>query len=154
MMWKYHDGTPERIVLLDWQASRYLSPAIDLVYFMFVCTDHKLRSKHFVELLNIYHHSLKELLEKLGCDASIFPFTALLRQLKMFGKYGIFVSAFVLPMITMKNEDIPDVNELADNLENSETPSLEQSMAKGFENDAYTKRMSSNILDAFSYGYL
>lgn len=58
-MFRYdNDGKPIEISLLDWQISRYSSPIIDIVYYMFCCTTKELRDDHYEEFLKIYHDSL------------------------------------------------------------------------------------------------
>lgn len=148
-------GRPESIVFLDWQCSRYCSPVLDLVYFFFTCTDQEMRAKHFDELLGIYHRSLKDLLDHLGGDTmSQFPFTAFLRQMKLFGKYGFLMSTFLLPMVTTKNEDLPDMDFIAENMNNDDPAMIEEMMAfTQKENLNYNKRMRGSALDALKYGY-
>lgn len=46
-----HDGTPNEICILDWQTSRYASPILDIVHFMFLCTTKKLRDVHYESFL-------------------------------------------------------------------------------------------------------
>lgn len=145
----FQGATPEKIVLLDYQITRYGSPALDLAYFLFLSTDSNLRAKHYDELLNIYHRSLKELLDKLGGDTlTQFPFTALLRQLKQFGKFGIVLASLALPLLTTKKENLPDMNELQQNT------SVIAMIKSPSDNLSYEPRMKSNILDAIRYGYL
>nr|XP_019559293.2 uncharacterized protein LOC109428073 [Aedes albopictus] len=132
MIYSYKRGVPTEIVLLDWQLCRYASPALDLLYFIFVCTDEAFRRQYYDEMLRIYYNSLGQLLEKLGGDPSrLFPFTALLRQLKACGKFGILMALLIVPMIC-----VPDMNEAA----NSE--------------DKYRTRMAAIIRDLIRYGYL
>jgi len=141
--------------LLDWQISRYASPVLDLAYFFFINTDHQMRLKHYDELLNIYHRSLKELLDHMGGDTSSqFPFTALLRQLKTFGKWGFIMSAFIVPMITTKKEDLPDMDFMAANMKNEDQSLMKQMMENFNRDDTYSVRMRGNLLDLLKYGYL
>jgi hypothetical protein len=147
-------------VLIDWQVMRYCSPDIDLVYFFFICTDQQLRQKHFDELLNIYHNSLKELLEQLGGDVMTqFPFTALLRQLKKFGRLGVITASMAVPMLQTKSEDLPDMDFMAEQLKNTDPEHIE-AVAK-----AYMEKMGKNstgieqrtrgiLLDAIRYGFM
>lgn len=111
-----------------------------------------MRAKHYDELMGIYHKSLKELLNQLGGDTmSQFPFTAFLRQLKTFGKFGITMGVFLIPMITTKNEDLPDMDEVAEKYKNQDTDAFGKMMGKGLTTSA---RLSGAILDATKYGYL
>jgi hypothetical protein len=143
-------------VLIDFQISRYCTPVTDLAYFIFACTDRQLRKKHFDELLSIYHHSLKELLDHLGGDSfSQFPYTAFLRHMKKFAKFGIIMSTFIVPMLQTKKEDIPDMDFIAANMENEDPEIINafmSSMSK--EADVINKRMREVIHDAIQYGYL
>lgn len=139
--------------MLDWQVSRYCSPILDLVYFFFVCTDTAMRAKHFDELMHIYHKSLKELLDHLGGDTMAqFPFTAFLRQLKTFGKFGIIMSAMLLPMLTTANEELPDMDFMAENMNKIGEEAMKTMMSQ--TNDSYTARMRGAIRDSIKYGYI
>ena len=143
-------------MLLDWQVSRYCSPVLDLVYFIFVCTDKALRAKHYDEILNTYHRSLKDHLDHLGGDTmSQFPFTALLRQLKQCGKFGIVMATFLIPMLSTKNEELPDMDFIAENM-NQDDPELMNQMMQSFMKgaDESNKKMREALLDAIRLGYL
>lgn len=85
-----------------------------------------------------------------------FPFTALLRQLKKFGKFGIIMASFLVPMMCIKNDELPDLNFLAENAKNPD-PAMMEEMIKEFndKSDAvYKPRMRGNLIDAISYGYV
>lgn len=115
-----------------------------------------MRAKHYDELLSTYHKSLKDLLDHLGGDSRQFPFTALLRQLKKFGKYGIILASFLVSMLNTSSEDLPDMDFMAENIKNPD-PELMDEMMKMFasKNDAaYRARMRGNVDDAFRFGYL
>lgn len=152
-------GTPTDIVLIDWQISRYCSPVIDLVYFIFICTDKQMRAKHFDELLSIYHRSLKELLDHLGGDTMVqFPFTALLRHLKRFGKMGILSACFAVPMLQAKKENLPDMDALAEKMDKM-TPEEMEEIGKQFAEmnkdgvEKINQRIQDVILDGIRFGY-
>lgn len=156
-MFHYKAGRPRDVVLLDWQITRYVSPILDLVYFLFASTDAGLRAKHFDELLNIYHRSLKDLLDHLGGDTMTqFPFTALLRQLKKFGKFGIIMAAMIVPLITKPNEELADMDFMAGNMD-TEDEEIKEAMMKSFlgkPDDRFKGRMQGVLHDAIRYGFL
>jgi len=154
-MYQYKGESPQKAILFDWQISRYSSPVLDLVHFIFACTDEDLRAKHYDELLGIYHHSLSELLDNLAGDTDTqYPYSALLQQLKQFGKFGILMASMMIPILSMKNEDIPDMDAMAEKL--SEGPEAMKDamneMTKG--NDSSNSRMKAAIMDAVRFGYL
>ncbi len=147
---------PDNIVLIDWQVARYSSPALDLVHFLFSSTDKKLRDEHFDELIGIYHHSLKELLDHLGGDTiSQFPYTALLRQLKRFGKFGVMMATFIVPALQTKSEDLPDMDFMAEKMEQKDIEAMTAVMEKlRGTSGPIEDRMRDIIYDAIRYGYL
>ncbi|XP_058129466.1 uncharacterized protein LOC131271907 [Anopheles coustani] len=151
-MFQYVNGTPKNIMLLDWQCLRYVSPVIDLVYFIFCCTDEEFRRCHYDEMMSIYYHSMATLLEKLGHNPQeVFPRTALMRQLRKFGSFGLMMAAFLIPL--MSNEELPDMNETAEKFREEQLVDLTV-FTKNTNQTAYRKRMSAVIRDAVRYGYV
>src|SRR5690349_22770147 len=108
-----------------------------------------MRAKHYDELINIYHRSLKDLLDHMGGDTQTqFPFTALLRQLKQFGKFGIIMASMLVPMLALRPENLPDMDFLAENMK-TDDPEMIAEMMKSFgsQDDGYKPRMRGNLLD-------
>lgn len=64
MFSKDEQGKPTAIQLFDWQFTRYASPVIDLVLYLFCSTTKELRDEHFDEFLKIYHDSLSDSLKR------------------------------------------------------------------------------------------
>lgn len=60
-----NNGKPDETILIDWQLSRYSSPTIDLLYYLFSCTTKEIRDAHYDEFLTIYHESLSTNIRKL-----------------------------------------------------------------------------------------
>ncbi|EAT35123.1 AAEL012688-PA [Aedes aegypti] len=154
MIYSYKRGVPTGVVLLDWQICRYVSPALDLLYFIFGCTDEAFRRQHYDEMIRIYYDSLKQLLEKLGGDPSRqFPYTALLRQLKACGKFGILMAMFMVPMLCIDNQDLPDMDQLAE--KHLDSQEFDASFIHDVKSeDKYKTRMAAVIRDLIRYGYL
>lgn len=115
-----------------------------------------MRAKHFDELISIYHRSLKDLLDHLGGDTtSQFPLTALLRQLKQFGKFGIVSACVGVPSLCVNTETMEDIGAAVENM-TADDPKMMEAMAKAFgaTNDKYDSRMRGVLLDALRYKYL
>ncbi|XP_055636015.1 uncharacterized oxidoreductase dhs-27-like isoform X1 [Toxorhynchites rutilus septentrionalis] len=144
LMFQYQNGTPREIIFLDWQLIRYGSPALDVLYFLFCCTDQPFRNKHFDEIVRIYYTALKELLEELGSDPmEVFPFTALLRHLKTFGKFAVIMCALDIPILCTDPADIRSHEDAA------------SAFAESIEaQQRYQCRMGGVVRDAVKYGYL
>lgn len=55
---KFQNNVPVDIRLLDWQITRWASPACDLVYYLFCSTSKVFRDIHYEDLLAEYYKSL------------------------------------------------------------------------------------------------
>ncbi|XP_055614509.1 uncharacterized protein LOC129760857 [Uranotaenia lowii] len=155
MMFAYEKGVPKDIVLLDWQICRYVSPTLDLLYFLFCCTDEQFRRQYYDEMIRTYYASLKELLGKLGGDATRqFPYTALLRQLRQFGRFGVMMAAFIVPLLCIENADLPDLDEQAERFKETQEMDMSEFQTKGNSEEKYRQRMGGVLRDAIRYGYL
>ena len=73
------DATSMRFV--DFQQSRYSSPALDVSSVLFLCMDEPMRTDHAQDLINVYHKSLSDFLIVLGSNPDLFPYDELKRQL-------------------------------------------------------------------------
>lgn len=61
---KDEQGKPTGVQIFDWQFTRYSSPVIDLVLYLFCSTSKELRDEHYDDFLKIYHDSLSDLLKR------------------------------------------------------------------------------------------
>lgn len=92
---------------LDFQLARYASPATDISYTLFCSCSQQLREKHFDDLIKIYHNSLSAYLRELGSDPEkLFPYDALLDQLKNFSTVAAVMVTLVLAGFTSQGEDV------------------------------------------------
>lgn len=58
------NGKATELRLLDFQISRYASPVLDLVFYIFCNTHQELRDQHYDSFLRVYHESLSKHLER------------------------------------------------------------------------------------------
>ncbi|CRK87818.1 CLUMA_CG001606, isoform A, partial [Clunio marinus] len=107
-----------------------------------------------------YYHSLSSYLTRLGSDPSkLFPRRAFFDQLKKFGRFGMSMAMIVLPFFTSQADDIPDMDQMAEN--------MKEAMDKGEEvdtklfnftsdktKDAYKTRMVGVFEDVYDLGYI
>ena len=47
------EGAPEGIKIIDFQLARYASVGLDISFFIYSCTDQKLREEHYEQLLKV-----------------------------------------------------------------------------------------------------
>lgn len=75
--------------LIDWQGTRYGSPAIDLSYFLFCCADSKVRVE-LPKILDFYHEELIKRITELGSDgAKLFSHSNLEGHMKKYARFGL-----------------------------------------------------------------
>lgn len=64
--------------MIDFQLSRYASPALDIAFFIYSCTTEELRAQYYDDLLKTYHDNLCEIVKDFGSNPEfLFPFSAL-----------------------------------------------------------------------------
>jgi hypothetical protein len=130
---------------------------LDLAYFIFACTDGQTRETYYDEMLSIYHNSLKEMLDHMGGNTSIqFSFNAFLSEMKKFSKFGIIMAILLIPMMTTKPENMPDIDFVVEKSTTEQDPeTLKQVMIEFMsKNVTYKNRMKSSLKDAIRYGYI
>ena len=114
-----------------------------------------MRANHYDELVEIYYESLRKFLTLLGGDAETqFPFSVLKDHLTKLGKFGIIMAALAIPMLTTKNEELPDMDYMAENMGKDPKVINEMMAQMAASNKNYEERMRASVLDAISYGYL
>lgn len=145
---------PSQVCLLDFQLSRIASPALDLSYFIFTCTDKKLREKHFDDMLKLYHNAMRDLLKGFSLDVDDFlTLPELHQQMRLFSLFGIHMTIGVTHLMLSDQEEIPDFQNMKINDDD-----LEETM-KAFvyvsKNESrYMERIRGVILDAVERDYL
>ncbi|XP_076763132.1 uncharacterized protein LOC143430642 [Xylocopa sonorina] len=118
MMFKEDEkGQPVDLLMVDYQMTVYNSPALDLLYFLYVCPECDIKYDKEDYFLKLYLDTLKETMESIGCKAR--PPT--IKQLKAaMYKRRIYATltgiVFALRMVANKEdvEDIKDVVELGE----------------------------------------
>lgn len=91
-LFKYGDNKdiPVASKIIDFQLSRFASPALDISFFIYSCTDQMTRARHYDVLLKEYHTSLSNLVRAFGSDPElVFPFSALQQEMKQFARHGV-----------------------------------------------------------------
>lgn len=134
------------MVLLDFQLTRMGSPAADLTYFLYTCTDGELRKKYYEELLNHYYTVFSDFLKELGSDPQkLFPHKVFLDHMRRFSAYGVLMSMMVLHLMLSDADEIPDVSE--DELD------MEAWKYETRNVTVYLARAKDIIQDAIKYNY-
>lgn len=92
---------------------------------------------------------------RLGSDPNkLFPFEALLEQLKQFGKYGVITGSILLSIFLAEPDTIPDLGDLSEKL--NEYDGAVNDLLKIPENAKaeYNCRMRDMMEDAARFEYI
>ncbi|KAH8309694.1 hypothetical protein KR067_000028 [Drosophila pandora] len=124
-----HDQ-PVEAKLIDFQMSRYAPPVLDIIRYLYTCTEKPLRDEHFIAFMNAYHETLDQKLKSCGLRIEeIYPRSVFNRQLQLYGVYGLIMGAFSLPFfVSNANEvvDIDTVSEAIKDLSETEAPQYQE----------------------------
>ncbi|XP_017870863.1 PREDICTED: uncharacterized protein LOC108619068 [Drosophila arizonae] len=147
---------PAEVRLIDWQLMRYASPVTDLAYFLFTCTTRDFRRQHYESMLELYYEALRQQLIRLGERPEVvFPLSAFKQQLQEKGAVGLLLAMMVLPIVTIRSEDAPDLQAISDLVEGGAATNLRKVGFLGDGNELlYKQRMRGVILDCVDYNYI
>ncbi|XP_050510940.1 uncharacterized protein LOC126887445 [Diabrotica virgifera virgifera] len=151
LLFKYKEGSsaPSEVCILDWQLSRCASPAIDVSYFIFACTDKELRDSYYDRLLNTYYSSLSSVLLQFGCNSDVFSKETFLSHMKRFSKYGLMMCFIAVPLFAADLDEIPDWTA------NMNQGEREKMFTKERKSEAYiVKKLTEIAKDFVRLGYL
>lgn len=111
---KQHN-TAVKAKLIDFQISRYSPPILDLVHYLYACTEKPLRDAHFNEFMQIYYDTLAQFIRDYELDpAVLYPEAIFRQQLRQFGVYGYCMSAFAVPFFVSNASELPDLDKVSE----------------------------------------
>nr|CAD7604979.1 unnamed protein product [Timema genevievae] len=130
MMFKYDEvtGGVQEIKFIDFQLTRYTSPALDLHYFIQTSPSEEVSVAHTDKLLKEYHKELSKSMELLGRGNKVISFQDLLDEYERKYLYCFFAIVIILPMVLSDPSDGFDL-EMSLQKEDS-TTKLDNDMAK------------------------
>ncbi|XP_035779548.1 uncharacterized protein LOC118459870 isoform X1 [Anopheles albimanus] len=146
----FHQDSSVRII--DFQMVRYASPVLDIILFVYTCTDQELRKTHYDALLQAYHMSCCELLHELGSNpAVVFPRTELVNELEQFGRFGCAVAMESIPLSLLEDAEVADLN----SIEGTEAVPLEEVLVlANISSSEGRRRLVDVYRHAYECGYL
>jgi len=116
IMFKFDGETLKEAILIDYQVAKNASPANDLLYMIFNCTDHETRLKNFYNWLDYYHSELDKSLSNYGLKANyLYPRDQLDADLKRYGKLQFGCSLLLCSVLSAKPEEAAKLKESMQN---------------------------------------
>lgn len=147
-------GDLKGMCLLDFQLARYTPPVLDLLYNIFSSTDKEFRAKHYDELLETYHTSLCNMIEKLGSDPKkLYTMDDLKQQMRKYGAFALLCGPMLIQIKVARAQDIGNLDEYAKLVNDGH----EADLINGYDEDTqieYEKLINGLVDDLVSYGYV
>ena len=103
------EKNPDKLCFIDFQMSRYGSPALDLSFFLLRYYTEQ-AGHGYREILRIYHDALREFVMELGSNADeLFPFSALEEEMQKYSAFGMAMALICIPgTMTEANGSVGD----------------------------------------------
>ncbi|XP_077291155.1 uncharacterized protein LOC143914726 [Arctopsyche grandis] len=116
ILFKYEEGLPVDLRMVDWQTSKCCSPIIDIAFTIFSCTDSSTRDEHYPKILDIYYDALGESLIKLNCSVEkCYPRNAFNDHVQKLLPYGLLKCMIFLPLIIPEKGGDRQLSEMEEN---------------------------------------
>lgn len=154
MFFFFQTKNVEEVCLIDWQVIRYVSPAIDLLNFIFTSTDKKTRKHHFRDLLRAYYNQLTNNIRKLGSQPEkLFPYEAFINELKECGNFAFLITPLIVQLCVVDPNDVNNLNEICEeSTEDDKQFDLVQGLSKPSQL-LFNERILDCIEDLVQFGY-
>jgi hypothetical protein len=153
MLFKYSSGSEvaEEIMFVDFQQSRFSSPALDLQYFMYTTPSQEVRYNHMDDLLETYHAELRKMLQVLGCSDVEFTYEHLKKEFEDKAYFGLFTACAFLSIMLVDPKECKDL----ENMKPDDLRAVEGNpMEKAFSGTLYRETFQQLLLHFESTGLL
>ncbi|XP_057654476.1 uncharacterized protein LOC130892834 isoform X1 [Diorhabda carinulata] len=120
-MFKYEEGAPAAVSIVDWQLSSIRSPVFDISRFLFSVCRKKALDK-LRELLKYYYDCFSDHLIKLGSDPEkLFSFSDFKRHWKKYSQFGIIGSSMTMKLAVLDETEAPSISQLECGIDYNDT---------------------------------
>uniref|UniRef100_A0A2A4JB62 CHK kinase-like domain-containing protein n=1 Tax=Heliothis virescens TaxID=7102 RepID=A0A2A4JB62_HELVI len=159
-LFKYVDGDIADMYIVDFQAVRYASPALDLAYVMYMCLDREQRAEHLSSLLEYYTDELHRRLVQMSDEDSVFNtslnrdalFSLLQEEFKRAGQFGLGIAVDMYPIMTCDSDEAPDLYQ--HELQESEPSSTSRVQPVQTNSAVCSKKMTDLLIELVDNGVL
>ncbi|KAL0829689.1 hypothetical protein ABMA28_003194 [Loxostege sticticalis] len=154
IMFKLNGDKPVDTLMIDYQLASETSPVADLLYFIFICTDHATRSKHYLKWIDYYHEQLDKALSFYGLKANvIYSRDRLDAELKLYSRPYLGVVILLTSVLCRNTEEAAQLQETISNLKGE----LQEWQAETLSVDTVSnyKHRIQGLVDSYrQFGYM
>ncbi|KAJ3658258.1 hypothetical protein Zmor_010010 [Zophobas morio] len=137
---KYDGENIEKIVIIDFQLSRYTTLSADLTFFLFTCADVDFLEEKWDDLVELYYESLVQNLQELG-SGGLVSLGDLHDDLKRSMVFGVGVAIENIIMSLLGEEDVEDL----DTLQGDEVPVTNVWKVRPFQDNSKRERFAKFV---------
>lgn len=144
------EDIPDKLCLIDYQMSRYGSPALDLSFFLIrYCVE--CSEQNYRHLLTVYHDSLREFVRELGSNADeLFPLSALEEDMQKYSAFGMAMALICIP------GTLDEANGAVNEDGSKDASDVIRDVGESFENmsERCERKVAEVLKQALKYGYM
>lgn len=138
--------------LVDFQQSRYLPPAVDVLCLLYLTTSREFREQHMYELIGIYYTILEKLLARYNVDVkSIVSLGDFLESCETYKAFAIFQCATHLQFIMIDDGRLKELFEDLEYCKSFFTTDRTPLIAANFDDAYYRGRLQDSVADLKEY---
>ncbi|CAB3226316.1 unnamed protein product [Arctia plantaginis] len=109
-LYKYLDGHPVDIKMIDFQIARFATPVLDVSCIIYNCITHDLRENYYDQMLEIYYDTLANQIRDLGSDPDkLYPWKLFQTEIKKYSYFGLGYSFDSIPFLVLPEEEAIDM---------------------------------------------
>lgn len=144
---------PSQACFLDFQAMSYASPVLDIIHFLYVCTDSAFRFEHLDTLRIVYHESLKSALRINDIDVKkVYPIEDFENDFQEHLPFGLLIALLELRLVIPNNDDdykskMSNFGSKLDISEEVQTPTLFELAINDVVNESIENRVLDKLVD-------
>ncbi|KAG7160311.1 uncharacterized protein LOC121876410 [Homarus americanus] len=152
MLFRYEEGVPAEVRLLDFQEWRRASPAIDLNFFLYTSLDGPTRKDNLLSFLGTYYNAFKKVVEGAGTPV---PFTVedLRQEYHKKNVFGFLMAMLILPLVVNDERDTVILGKFSDDGMNKFLKLRRERLIRQLrDNPPFLPRLLSVFDDMIQYG--
>lgn len=105
MFHRDEEGRVDDIKFVDFQNYLFLNPIREMVFYLFSSTTLEVQKNHIEELINFYHETLINVLERMGCDTRPYSRKEFDAKLQSDAQHEFMHLCFMLKVLTLDAQE-------------------------------------------------
>lgn len=132
---------------------RYASPVLDIIHFLYICTDSAFRFEYLDTLLNVYYASLETALKINDIDVKkVYPRAEFEKYFQEYLPFGLLIALLELRLVKTSNDDnlnlkLSNFGSVLDISEEVEKSNLFELAINDVVNESIENRVLDKLLD-------